>query len=122
MKKGRLLTPPLVSSVLPGITRDTILALARARDPRRGDAPSPGGAVPGGRGVPDGNGGRGHAHPVGGQDRRREGLSGPVTEEALQRAFFDVIECRVPDEFGWLTYVREVGAASAAPARRTTAG
>jgi len=32
----------------------------------------------------------------------------------LQRAFFDVIECRVPDEFSWLTFVREA-APSAAP-------
>ena len=29
VKKGALLTPPLVSSVLPGITRDTVMALAR---------------------------------------------------------------------------------------------
>ena len=29
VSKGRLITPPLVSSVLPGITRDSVLALAR---------------------------------------------------------------------------------------------
>ena len=39
-----------------------------------------------------------------------KGARGPVTE-ALQKAFFDVIECRVPDEFGWLTFVREKAAA-----------
>ena len=44
------------------------------------------------------------------------GVRGEMTE-ALQKAFFDVIECRVPDEFGWLTFVREVGAAGAVPAR-----
>ena len=32
------------------------------------------------------------------------GRRGPVTE-ALQRAFFDVINGAVPDSHGWLTYV-----------------
>jgi len=40
-----------------------------------------------------------------------KGSRGPVTA-ALQKAFFDVIECRVPDEFGWLTFVREKAAAA----------
>ena len=38
------------------------------------------------------------------------GARGPITEK-LQSAFFDVVECRVPDEHGWLTYVKKgVGA------------
>ena len=47
-----------------------------------------------------------------------KGARGPVTE-ALQKAFFDVIECRVPDEFGWLTFVprRRRGGAGAAARR-----
>jgi branched-chain amino acid aminotransferase len=49
------------------------------------------------------------------------GARGPVTK-ALQRAFFDVIECRVPDEFSWLTFVQEVGTAKAATRRKTRAG
>ena len=32
------------------------------------------------------------------------GRRGPITE-ALQRAFFDVINGEVPDTHGWLTYV-----------------
>ena len=32
------------------------------------------------------------------------GRRGPVTE-ALQRAFFDVINGEVPDTYNWLTYV-----------------
>ena len=32
------------------------------------------------------------------------GRRGPVTE-AIQRAFFDVINAEVPDTHGWLTYV-----------------
>ena len=43
-----------------------------------------------------------------------KGTRGPVTE-ALQKAFFDVVECRVADEFGWLTFVREAAAATASP-------
>jgi branched-chain amino acid aminotransferase len=42
-----------------------------------------------------------------------KGGRGPVTE-ALQSAFFDVVECRVPDEFGWLTFV-PTGAAQTVP-------
>jgi branched-chain amino acid aminotransferase len=48
------------------------------------------------------------------------GARGPVTE-ALQRAFFDVIECRGPDEFGWLTFVREAQAAKPVRARKSSA-
>ena len=49
-----------------------------------------------------------------------KGARGPVTE-ALQKAFFDVIEGRVTDEFGWLTFVRETAVAAAAPARQARA-
>jgi branched-chain amino acid aminotransferase len=48
------------------------------------------------------------------------GARGPVTER-LQRAFFDVIECRVPDEYGWLTPLREARAAAGA-GRKSRAG
>ena len=49
-----------------------------------------------------------------------KGARGPVTE-ALQKAFFDVIEGRVKDEFGWLTFVRETTAAAGAPVRQAKA-
>ncbi len=39
------------------------------------------------------------------------GKRGPVTA-ALQKAFFDVIECRVEDEHGWLTFVSGVPVAA----------
>ena len=46
------------------------------------------------------------------------GRRGPITE-ALQRAFFDVINGEVPDTHGWLTYVYPDEAACApAEARR----
>ena len=41
--------------------------------------------------------------------------------EALQKAFFDVVECRVADEFRWLTFVREAATAAASQAPRKKA-
>ena len=96
----------------PGITRDSVIAPGqRLGMPVVQEPHPPRDALPRRRALLHGHGGRGHAHPVGGQDHDRPGQArGPITE-ALQRAFFDVIECRVPDEFGWLTFVREAGAA-----------
>jgi branched-chain amino acid aminotransferase len=122
VKNGILLTPPLVSSVLPGITRDSVLQLARrlrvpveeARLPREmlyiADEVFLTGTAA-------------EITPVRSVDKIviGRGLRGPVTE-ALQRAFFDVVECRVPDELGWLTPVRDVGAAATVATRRSTAG
>ena len=117
VRKGTLYTPSLVSSVLPGITRDTVLALAR-----RLGLPVVEGMLP--REmlyVADEvfmTGTAAEITPVRSVDKAQvgRGVRGPVTE-ALQKAFFDVLECRVPDEFGWLTFVREVGAAGAVSAR-----
>jgi len=122
VKNGTLLTPPLVSSVLPGITRDTVVQLARrlripveeARLPREmlyiSDEVFMTGTAA-------------EITPVRSVDKITigKGSRGPVTE-ALQKAFFDVIECRVPDEYGWLTPVRDVSAAGTVGARRSTAG
>ncbi len=122
VKNGTLLTPPLVSSVLPGITRDSVIQLARklripveeARLPREmlyiADEVFMTGTAA-------------EITPVRSVDRITvgKGTRGPVTE-ALQRAFFDVVECRVPDELGWLTFVRETGATEAVAGRRSTAG
>jgi branched-chain amino acid aminotransferase len=122
VKNGTLLTPPLVSSVLPGITRDTVVQLARrlripveeARLPREmlyiSDEVFMTGTAA-------------EITPVRSVDKITigKGARGPVTE-ALQKAFFDVIECRVPDEYGWLTPVRDVSAAGSVGTRRSTAG
>ena len=115
VKKGVLITPPLVSSVLPGITRDTIVTLARqkgieVREERMlretlyiADEVFLTGTAA-------------EITPVRSVDKIvvGKGARGPVTE-VLQKAFFDVIECRVPDEYGWLTFVREKAASTAAP-------
>jgi branched-chain amino acid aminotransferase len=103
--KGRLVTPPLVSSVLPGITRDTVMTLAR----RLGIAVEE-------KALPREmlyladelffTGTAAEITPIRSVDRQKVGAGarGPVTA-ALQKAFFDVIECREEDEHGWLTLV-----------------
>jgi branched-chain amino acid aminotransferase len=48
------------------------------------------------------------------------GRRGPITE-ALQRAFFDVINGKVPDTHGWLTYVYAEEAALRAPQKAVEA-
>ncbi len=121
VKNGALLTPPLVCSVLPGITRDSVMQLARRlglpvreeRLPREAiyladEAFFTGTAA--------------EITPIRSVDKITigRGARGPVTE-ALQKAFFDLVELRVPDEFGWLTFVREAGARSAVAAGQARA-
>jgi branched-chain amino acid aminotransferase len=115
--KGKLVTPPLVSSILAGITRDTVLALAR-----RLGIPVEEKALP--REMlylADElffTGTAAEITPIRSVDRQKVGTGarGPVTA-ALQKAFFDVIECRVGDEHGWLTFVPALARAASGGAR-----
>jgi branched-chain amino acid aminotransferase len=118
--KGTLVTPPLVNSVLPGITRDSVLALARRLGIPVREQELPREMLY----LADEvffTGTAAEITPIRSIDKITVGRGerGPVTE-ALQKAFFDVIECRVPDEYGWLTFVREAREA-VAPARKTSA-
>jgi branched-chain amino acid aminotransferase len=121
VRKGTLITPPIVSSVLPGITRDTVMKLAnrigvpvvQERIPREllylaDELFFTGTAA--------------EITPIRSVDKISigKGSRGPVTA-ALQKAFFDVVECRVEDEFGWLTFVREAATAAGASPRRAQA-
>jgi branched-chain amino acid aminotransferase len=106
LRQGTLLTPPLSSSVLRGITRDTIMALARRRRIPVQEQRIPREMLY----VADEvffTGSAAEITPIRSIDRITigGGKRGPVTE-SLQRAFFDIVECRVPDEDGWLTFVR----------------
>ena len=122
VKNGTLITPPLVSSVLPGITRDTVMTLARGlgipvvqeRVPREmlylaDEVFFTGTAA--------------ELTPIRSVDKIAvgRGSRGPVTE-ALQRAFFDVVECRVPDEHGWLTFVPGAPVQRQAAAQKSRVG
>ncbi len=103
--KGRIVTPPLVSSILPGITRDSVLSLARRAEIPVEEKSLPREALY----LADElffTGTAAEITPIRSVDRQKigSGSRGPVTA-ALQKAFFDVIECRAADEHGWLTFV-----------------
>ena len=105
VRDGIVYTPPLGASILGGITRDTVITLAGDLGFKVTEAVLPREAlygadevfcagtaaeIPAVRSIdklPIGNGHR-----------------GPVTE-AIQRAFFDVINGEAPDRYGWLTPV-----------------
>ena len=123
VKKDKLLTPPLAAAGLSGITRDSVVRLAGRLGVPVVQEPIPREMLY----LADElffTGTAAEITPIRSVDKIVVGAGkrGPVTE-ALQRAFFDVVECRVPDEFSWLTFVREVGTAGAAASgRRSTAG
>jgi branched-chain amino acid aminotransferase len=122
VRRGQIITPPLASAGLSGITRDTVVQLARRLGLPLVQEPIPREMLY----LADElffTGTAAEITPIRSVDKITigSGKRGPVTA-ALQQAFFDVIECRVPDEFGWLTFVREVGAASAVGGRRASAG
>ena len=45
-----------------------------------------------------------------------DGKRGPITA-AIQKAYFDIINCAAPDRHGWLRFLNSHEAAAAAPAR-----
>jgi len=117
VRNGVIYTPPLTASILPGITRDSVITLARDLGYRVREEMVPrellyiadevffaGTAV--------------EITPIRSVDKQQvgNGRRGPVTE-ALQRAFFDVINGDVPDTHGWLTYVYPAEAVLREPAK-----
>jgi branched-chain amino acid aminotransferase len=105
VKDGVLLTPALAHSVLGGLTRDTIMRLARERGievrecaiPREllyiaDEAFFTGTAV--------------EVTPINSVDRLPVGTGkpGPMTE-SLQSAFYGLFTGKTPDKWGWLEYV-----------------
>jgi len=119
-----LYTPPLSASILPGITRDSVIAIARELGYRVREEPVPremlyiadevflvGTAV--------------EIAPVRSIDRIQvaDGRRGPITTE-IQRTFFGIISGELPDRHGWLTYVydQEAPLREATPARATSQG
>jgi len=110
VRDGRIHTPPLGASVLPGITRDTILALARDNG-----IPVIEGLIP--REmlyIADEvffSGTAAEITPIRSIDRITigKGRRGPVAEK-LQTEFFGVINGTRPDRHGWLTAVHAAAA------------
>jgi branched-chain amino acid aminotransferase len=98
-------TPPLAASVLPGITRSSVISLAQDLGFRVSEEMMPremlyiadeaffvGTAV--------------EITPIRSVDKISigNGRRGPITE-AIQQAFFDTVNAAVPDRHGWLEYV-----------------
>ena len=103
-------TPPVASSILPGITRDVVITIARDLGFTVHEEMQPREALY----IADEvffTGTAAEITPIRSVDKINigNGRRGPVTE-AIQRRFFDVVNGREPDTRGWLTYVyRENG-------------
>src|SRR5207244_10586941 len=105
VRDGLVYTPPLGSSILGGITRDSVMTLARDLGYNVSESVLPREALY----LADEVffvGTAAEVTPVRSIDKIQigNGRRGRVTE-ALQRAFFAVINGEVPDTHGWLTYV-----------------
>jgi len=98
-------TPPLADSILPGITRDVVITLARELGFTVKEETVPRETLY----IADEvffTGTAAEISPVRSIDKISIGTGsrGPVTE-VIQNQFFDVINGRAPDTHGWLTYV-----------------
>ena len=105
VRDGVVYTPPIGSSILAGITRDSVMTLARDLGYTVTETVIPREMLY----VADECffvGTAAEVTPVRSIDKLTIGAGrrGPVTA-ALQQAFFDVINGEVPDTHGWLTYV-----------------
>jgi len=113
IRDGKIYTPPLTAAILPGITRDSIIRIARDK----------------GFEIEETNITREQCYtadetfftgsaveltPISRIDQITigDGTAGPITRE-LQKAYFDLLEGRAEDKYGWLTLVPEYQGAPA---------
>jgi branched-chain amino acid aminotransferase len=111
--KGRLYTPPLSASTLPGITRLTVIQLARELGFHMEEKTIPREMIYAADEMFF-TGTAAEITPIRSVDKIPVGAGkrGPMTEK-LQKAFFDIVDGTVPDRYGWLTPVySQVTAAS----------
>jgi len=107
VKNGVLITPPFSSSVLPGITRRTVIKLADELGIKVMEEVIPREALY----IADEvffTGSAAEVTPIAEIDGIQigPGHRGPITER-IQTALFDILKGRVEDRHGWLTYVNE---------------
>ena len=107
VRGGVLLTPALDGTNLPGITRDSIIRIARDMGVEVREQAVPREMLY----TADElffTGTAAEVTPIRSVDRIPVGIgrAGPLTLE-LQRRFLDLVNGRVPDPYGWLTYVEE---------------
>jgi branched-chain amino acid aminotransferase len=105
IRDGVIYTPTLAASILGGLTRDTVLRLARERGLEVRETSIPREMLY----LADElffTGTAAEITPVRSVDRIKIGAGkrGPITE-SLQKAFFGLFEGRTPDKWGWLEYV-----------------
>jgi branched-chain amino acid aminotransferase len=110
VRDGKILTPPLGASVLPGITRDSVMQLAAALGIPVTETLIPREMLY----IADEvffSGTAAEITPIRSVDRIvvGKGSRGPVTEK-LQKAFFGIVNGDAQDRFGWLTPVTKGGA------------
>jgi branched-chain amino acid aminotransferase len=105
VRDGKILTPPLGASVLPGITRDSVLKLAEELGIKVVETLVPREMLY----IADEvffSGTAAEITPIRSIDKITigEGRRGPVAEK-LQHEFFSIIDGAKPDRYGWLTPV-----------------
>ena len=113
VRDGKILTPPLGASVLPGITRDSVLQLAGAMGIPVMETIIPRELLY----IADEvffSGTAAEITPIRSVDRIQvgKGRRGPVAEQ-LQKEFFGIVSGSKPDRFGWLSPVRSAQPAMA---------
>jgi len=111
VSNGVIVTPPFSASVLPGITRRSIIQLARDMGIKVIEENIPREAMY----IADEiffTGSAAEVTPISEIDEIKigTGVRGPITEK-LQKAFFDIVEGRTDDKYGWLTPVPKKAAA-----------
>lgn len=107
IRNNRLITPPLTSSVLPGITRDTVITLAKELGYEIREERIPRESLY----IADElffTGTAAEITPIRSVDRITvgPGRRGPITE-SLQNAFFGLMTGETEDKWGWLDLVNE---------------
>lgn len=107
VRDGKILTPPLGASVLPGITRDSVITLARELNIPVVETLVPRELLY----IADElffTGTAAEVSPVRSVDKIQvgSGKRGPITAK-LQEAFFGLVEGRAPDTHGWLAPVNQ---------------
>jgi branched-chain amino acid aminotransferase len=102
IRDGKIVTPPLGASVLPGITRDSVIQIAADLGYTVTEGLIPRELLY----IADEiffTGTAAEVTPIRSVDKISvgEGRRGPITER-IQKGFFDVVEGRVKDKYGWL--------------------
>jgi len=106
VRRNRLVTPPFGSSILPGITRNTIIKIATDMGIEVIEEAIPREALY----IADEvffTGSAAEVTPIRSIDGIKigEGSRGPITEK-LQKAFFSIFADSFDDKYNWLTYVK----------------